>query len=612
LLLTHFRPRRFIAAGKIVTDSPALRRGGKPKDRLWPAWLSLLLLAASLQASPAPAPLFPPGTNALRLRDFLQLVLERNESLQQRVIEFEISRKKYKGEKGVFEPELVASYDRVENERENTAEQRRSTGEQFFKEKNNIYEGGLESLVPSGARVRLGYTLRNLDNNLQDPPLGVISTNAGRGEYQTFVGLSVTQPLLKNGWYPATMANIRLAALASEVAFQDYRKQLMTVVSSAEASYWNLHMSQQQVRFFEDSVALADGLVRDNRARLQAGRGSELEVLEAESGLALRQSKLNEARQKFQETVAQLRTLLALPPAGAGVWLQAADQPGLDAFPSPEFLASGETAFAFNPDYLGQKSRVQSERVRLAYAKNQRLPQLDLRASYGLNGLGDTPADSWSDVEHGDFPSFSAGVELRLPLGGGIRSRHELSAARLRQFQALGALKEIETQMLNALDTALLKVRSTREAITNYLSVADFNRNLLETQLARLEAGRVDSRKVLESEAALFEARNAVVEARVQHERAWLELELVQGSILRSRGVDLHQAELETRTETLFRGAGYSAGQFQGFLKDLKLTYERKDASAGLPPPRRLSDDDYEKALRLLREHTAPGAPPKR
>src|SRR5258706_8582444 len=64
-------------------------------------------------------------TNDLTLHDFLLLVIEHNESLQVRVLEFEIAQKKFNAERGIFEPEVVLSYDRVKNKRENTAEQRR-------------------------------------------------------------------------------------------------------------------------------------------------------------------------------------------------------------------------------------------------------------------------------------------------------------------------------------------------------------------------------------------------------------------------------------------------------------------------------------------------------
>ena len=91
--------------------------------------------------------------------------------------------------------------------------------------------------------------------------------------------------------------------------------------------------------------------------------------------------------------------------------------------------------------------------------------------------------------------TFAVGVEMRLPLGGGIKGRNELAAAKLRKQQALVSLKDVETQMLNAIDTAIRKVGSARQATQNYETIVNFNRNLLDTELARLAVGKVESRK---------------------------------------------------------------------------------------------------------------------
>ncbi len=520
---------------------------------------------------------------SVTLQDFLRLVIERNESLHGRILEYEIAHQRMQAEQGIFEPELTLGYDRVENERENTAEQRRSSGVLVFKEKNNIYNAGIEALVPTGARVRLGYTLRDLRNNLQDPTVGSIVTNLSRGEYSTFAGISLTQPLLKNAWRPATMANIRLAALGSDVAFQEYRRQMMLIISTAEASYWNLYLTQEQVRFFEDSVRVASTLVADNQTRFQAGMAAELEVLEAQAGLALRQSKLAEARQKREETAAQLLTLVALSPREVPRSLRALDQPGADV-QLPNYLESGQAALDLNPDYQGQLKKVKQEDLRLAYAKNQALPQLDLKASYGLNGLGSTPGDSWDDVERANYPSFSAGVELHVPLAGNIKGRHELRAARLRQQQAIAMLKDIETQVLNAIDTSVRKVGNAIESARNYENVATFSQNLLTNELARLDAGRVSSRRVLEVESSLFEARNSVVEARVLYERARIELELVQGTLLRSRRLDIPQKELEERTTSLLRQIGVNSAHIDVLRAELRDAYLHPDPSVPAAP----------------------------
>jgi outer membrane protein TolC len=535
-----------------------------------------LLLATIINPSFA-ADYTPPASRDLRLSEFLKLVLERNENLQLRDLELRIAEKRLKAEQGVFEPELLLGYDRVENRRENSAEQRRSSGVAIFEEKNNVYTTGIEGLVPTGARIRFGYTLRDMRNNLQDPPLGTIFTNFPGREYQSFLGVSLTQPLLKNAWFSATMANIRLASLAGDLAYQEYRRQLMILVTTAEASYWNLFLEQEQARFLSDSVRLAEELVKDTEERQRLGLGSELEVMEARAGVALRKTKLAEAQQKYFESSARLAGLMSEVVSDTAPLVRATDAP--ETTSSAQFQERAEAALQMNPDYLGQLGKLNQEKIRVAYTKNQRLPQLDLKGSYGLNGLGPNVGRSWDDISSQDFPSWSAGVELRIPLGGGRKGRNDLAAAKMRQEQGLLLLQDIENQMLNSITTGIRKLRSAEESVHDYERIVAFNQDLLDTERQRLEAGKATSRRVLEVDAALFESRNAVVEAKVNRERARLELELVQGTVLRQRALDFSRKQLEEKTLLKLQEAGATPEQSQELLKTKPQASEKSDIS---------------------------------
>jgi outer membrane protein len=560
--------------------------------------MSLLLLVLIGLSSRVEAQV---ATNSLRLNQFIQMVLERNESIQLRLLEVEISKRRLSGEMGAFEPDLVIAASREENKRENTAEQERSLRLKIFEEENSVYRTGIEGLVPSGAKIRLGYTMRDLKNNLQDPRIasGTITTNGPRiDEYQTFAGVNFTQPLLKGFGTVNTYANIRLAALASEVAFQEYRRQLMETIATAEAAYWNLFMMQEQVKFFRESIAVAQSIVQDNRVRADAGRGSELEVLEAEAGLALRQTKLAEAEQKRKEAEMHVMTLTSDSAFAPHPVMVAADQPALDAA-MPEFLRSAEAAFDLNPDYQAQLKKIKQEDVRLAYAKNQRLPQLDLSASYGLNGLGSSPARSHDDLERQSYPSWSVGLELHVLLAGNIKARNELAASKLRKEQALLSLKQVETQIINAIQAAVQKIHSTRGSVENNQKVVAFHQSLLKTQLDRLEVGKVESRKVLEVEAALFESRNAVLDAMVQYERAQLELQLVQGAILKARELEFSKDELTERTTTLLQRR--KSPKFV-MPKDTVTPASVKVSPSATEPSPTLSPEEIERARRSLRQ----------
>jgi hypothetical protein len=55
----------------------------------------------------------------LKLSDYLQQVLQNNESIQAQMLEAEVNRRKARGEYGIFEPDLEASIMRVSNQPKN-------------------------------------------------------------------------------------------------------------------------------------------------------------------------------------------------------------------------------------------------------------------------------------------------------------------------------------------------------------------------------------------------------------------------------------------------------------------------------------------------------------
>ena len=534
------------------------------------------LLGAGFSASGQESTEALPAARALTLSEAVEQVLIHNESLQSKLLDAEIARRQYRAEKGIFEPAVVGSYEHIDSERENTVEQTRNlfgpfgggSGTTLFTEKNDLYNGGLEFLSPVGSRFRVGYNLRRLENSLQGPTVN--------SEYVTTVGLTATQPLLKNFGTAATLARIRLAAINSDLAFQDYRRQLMLTVSRAEAAYWDLYFAQEQQRISQESVNLAQSLYDDNKTRLEVGRSSELEVLQAEAGLSLRRARRSEAGQRQTEAANQLSTMFSSAVVDAAeVDVVAVQEPEL-ADVTIDYYSSYRNAFDNNPDYITRKQQALAEKVRLAFAKNQKLPQLDLKGSYGLNGLGGSPGHSWDDIESADFPAWSVGVELRIPITGGIRERNEYEAAKLAKQRALVGLKEIEVQIGNALNTAILKVRNLRESVENHRSVISFHEQLLENQLARLEVGVIDSRTVLETEEQLFEARMGLLDNLVQYQKALLELQLVQGTTLLDRNLDLSKPELQHLTQRMLAANRFAGPEFDNLKQEIEVEYQNR------------------------------------
>ncbi len=474
------------------------------------------------------------------LETCIQRVVNLNETIQVRTLEWLASQKRLKAAKGIFEPDWVASVERNENLQKNTAAQIISLGQLTYDQRNTLFNGALEFLTPTGAKVKLGYSLQDLRNNLQQR----VSVTR---EFQSFAGITLTQPLMKNGGFDFTMANIRLAAGDSEVAYQEYRRQMCIMIARAEVAYWDLYFAQEQHQIRSDSVHMAETLLADNRLRLQAGKGSDLDVLQAEAGVALRQTRQKEALQKRIETMNRLNALISGADYFSHPPVRAIDQPA-QRVTDLSYSDSMREAIAANPDYLSQMQQVAQEKIRVLYARNQLWPQLDLKGSYGLNGLGGTIGATSDDISKRGYESWSAGIELRIPLSGGIKGRNELKAAQLRQREALVTLKSVEVELATAMDTVIRRITNDRESIPNHHKIVDFSQQLLKTELSRLEAGKGDSHKVLDAEESLSETKTTALQNLIEYEKAMVEWELLRGAKLRLRNLEFTKSQLETKT----------------------------------------------------------------
>ena len=269
------------------------------------------------------------------------------------------------------------------------------------------------------------------------------------------------------------------------------------------------------------SVQIAEKILEDSKVRVRTGKMAETEVLEAEAGVFFRKSLEVQARQDIIAAMNELRTLFSSSAADKKIAIKVADRIEIDQL-ELSLNSSLKRASKLNPEYVASLRKLEREDVRVAFAKNQRWPQLDLKSSYGLNGLDNSLGDANRDNVDGDFPSWMVGVELRIPIGGGKKSRSELAIAKNRKQQALLEAKTVEVTVVNTIDTAIRNVHSTLEQVIHYGKVARLNKRLLEAEIARLKEGKSNSRLVLEREEALNMAIEDELESRVNLKKAVL------------------------------------------------------------------------------------------
>lgn len=474
---------------------------------------------------------------ALSLQEFIQLVREKNEQITFQAAQWAISREAVSSAKAIFEPALVGSYTKTETNRMNTVQEMVSQGfTPEFEEKSDEYQGAIEGLIPTGGRLRMGYSQRDFRNNIEEQ-YGI------DGESQTELGADLTQPLLKGGGIQVTMAGIKVAEADEVIGFQTYRNQMMQVIAEAISSYWNLYISREKHAVIDASVDIAAKLLSHNRARVATGKMAATEVLEAEAGLAIRKSLRSEAQQQVVLAANSVRGYFSVSVAENHQTIEPTDRIEIKPLET-DLEMSLEKAFKLRAEYISSKTKIEREDIRVVYAKNQRWPQLDLKGSYGLNGLARTPQNSLDETLTQEHPNWSVGLELRIPLGGDIKGRSELEASRQKKRQALLELKGVEIALANTMDTAIRAVQSALDQLQQYVNVIDFNERLLDAEIARFRAGKSNSRLVLEKEGNLIKAKEARLDSLLKYKKASLGLELTEGTLLLNHGIEIMEVDL--------------------------------------------------------------------
>jgi outer membrane protein TolC len=316
----------------------------------------------------------------------------------------------------------------------------------------------------------------------------------------------------------------------------------MIIVSRAESAYWNLVFAQERYRMSEESVAIAKELVKDSEERVKAGKMSELDLLEAETGLSIRLSNQEDASRNLSDAITEIKLLISSEDIDAETnitAIDAMDSPMIDGGMSEEGTRAWiELALKTQPQYRITQDELARERIVRDFRRSELFPELTLRGSWGLNGLGDSPEDSLGSIESQRYPAWSLGLEMRMPLFMGIRQHNQLTATQLNMQLLKKQIASLKYEIINSINSLVRRIETLEEQIENARKVIAFREKLLAVEFSRLEAGKSNIRLVFEAEEELNLAKEDELETMLRYREAIMELAFMRGSVLLDRGLE--------------------------------------------------------------------------
>ena len=481
------------------------------------------------------------GERVITLADAITLGLQQNLGAKIEHIGIGIADARLLAERAALDPSLNSrilyeSIKKPQNTQEFVATRSELRGDNRLFSEENIRSGmSIEGKTGIGTEYEVGVELNQLKNtlNFETPP------SLFYPEYESFAGIQVTQPLLKDFGPDAALAGIRVARSEKNLAGLTWRLRVEKLVADISKAYLDLLFAKEDILIKEATLAEATTLLGENRKKVEQGVGSELDVNQAAAAAAFREEELIASQQFYRER----RNVLARELVGDVDIENPPRFRPLDALTVPRDEITDRSALArraleTRTEYEQLTEQVRKQDIRILYAKNQSYPRLDLVGSFGANGLGDDVGGALGDAFDYGHPKWSVGVKLSIPLGGRL-GRAQLQQARLEKEQLLLNLKQTEIDIVLQVDTALSRVETSRERLrVTQRSIASAE-STLTGEKRRLQEGVGVNLQVLEAQRDLYAARSRHLAAIADYRKALIDLWLTTGQLLERHRVVL-------------------------------------------------------------------------
>ena len=301
----------------------------------------------------------------------------------------------------------------------------------------------------------------------------------------------------------------RLAGLAAEDSAVASRFARDAVVLSSVAATVNAYLSllatQDRLKVADENLKSARFVLEAIKGRLSVGTVTALEVAQQESLVAQQLASFPPLQQQLQQAKTQIAILAGRTPESlkiVGGSLNALKAPAIPAGVPSQLLRR-------RPDVAEAESTLASGDASVGSAQAAFFPTISLTGSGGLESLLLKTLLS----PEAAFGTVAAGLTQPLFDGGNLQGQLGLAQGRDREY--LADYRKAVIQSLVDVENALIAIQQNTAYVKRLGDVVEASRRAYTITEARLKEGTIDIVTVLQAEATLFGAQDALVLARL-------------------------------------------------------------------------------------------------
>ncbi len=509
----------------------------------------LILVAPSLAAAQEPpvAATFLGKETQITLQDAILLALQNNLNLQIERTRPAIASEAVERARGAYDPFLSFShtFNHNENPVANPIQDLTDPNGTIERIKEDDWktDGGFSGILPSGISYSSRYNVRRLESNSVFTSLDP----EWRSDWKSEIRL----PLLKDLFENQASVTVKRSVIAENTSYEDFRALLRDEVTKVADAYWDLAAARAELRVEEKSRQTTQDLLEQTRVQYEVGVVSKVNVTQAEAGVADRDFQVIVAANR-SENLQDLLLNLVLAPNAAGfasTKLIPTDPAYIEY--NVELESAIERALAQRAELAAAQNQVEDAEVQLSFGENQRLPSLDLLASYRFSGLsGDGKPNQTVTVDSGFSSSndsfFRKDGDRSWSLGGEVSIPLPNTSARAVVVQRRIELRRARTNLRRVEQSVILEVRGAVRALRSAVDgveAAERNRlareETLRAEQEKLRLGDSTPHDVLEFEDLLVDSERQKIAALRTYQNAITGVERNQGTLLETRGISV-------------------------------------------------------------------------
>jgi outer membrane protein TolC len=466
-----------------------------------PLLASAVLALATGVAAPLAAPTAPPDSalanllaglpgEPLALEDAVRLAQDGNLALRDARAVLRSARGALRREKGAFDPVLFADWERAGAQ---TPTSSPFSGADVLETDTRSVTAGARLKLPLGTELAAVLETIRLETNSAFAALDPEHSTQGR--------LEVRQPLLR-GFGPAANVGKASASRELEAAAARASDAAWAVAAEVEAAYWDVHAMERELAVRRLLVERGRVFVEQTTKRAAAGLAGPGEVATAKLFLAEQELQALVADEQLDGASDRLGTLVGRRPQGEARYRALTPPP--PRFPVEEEGVLLARALEDNEELRAAQADLAAAEARARAAGWDRLPRLDVSGSIGGGGLAGTArevafldttlvidesggfSESFDEVRARDFPTWSVGLSLEVPLG--------LREGRGERERLVGEAERARARVEATTRSIQDRVRARRREVAHGTARLELARTGVDAALEQARIGEIEYR----------------------------------------------------------------------------------------------------------------------